>query len=145
MDYGSLQTEIEKAMTNQGLPVCDKLATKTIQLYETLMVRFDVMLVGPTLGGKTTDYKCLGTAMTKLREQDHEEENYKKTMFACFNPNAISMGELYGSSTSSPRSGPMVWAARSCEASSRMRTPSRGSTTSGPSSTAPWTPSGLRA
>ena len=33
--------------------VHDKLVTKTIQLFETFMVRFGVMLVGPTLGGKT--------------------------------------------------------------------------------------------
>lgn len=35
------------------LEVHDKLVTKTIQLFETFMVRFGVMLVGPTLGGKT--------------------------------------------------------------------------------------------
>ena len=84
MDYGALLTEIVKAMATQGLQACDKLATKTIQLYVTFMVRIGVMLVGPTLGGKTTDYKCLSMALTALREQDHEEENYKKTMFTCF-------------------------------------------------------------
>ena len=84
MDYGALLTEIVKAMATQGLQACDKLATKTIQLYVTFMVRIGVMLVGPTLGGKTTDYKCLSMALTALRGQGHEEENYKKTMFTCF-------------------------------------------------------------
>ena len=38
------------------LQVHDKLVTKTIQLFETFMVRFGVMLVGPTLGGKTAGH-----------------------------------------------------------------------------------------
>merc|ERR1719450_2099440 len=47
VDYGVLQTEIEHALTKQSLQVQDKLVTKTIQLFETFMVRFGVMLVGP--------------------------------------------------------------------------------------------------
>eukprot|EP00928_Gymnodinium_smaydae_P068046 TRINITY_DN5109_c0_g4_i2.p1 TRINITY_DN5109_c0_g4~~TRINITY_DN5109_c0_g4_i2.p1 ORF type:complete len:3873 (+),score=1233.23 TRINITY_DN5109_c0_g4_i2:1305-11621(+) len=96
MDYGALQVEIEAAMTLQSLQVHDKLVTKTIQLFETFNVRFGVMLVGPTLGGKTTDYKTLAIAMSKLRDDGHTDERYQKTHFTTFNPKAITMGELYG-------------------------------------------------
>ena len=33
--------------------------TKVIQLFDTFNVRFGVMIVGPTGGGKTTCYKVL--------------------------------------------------------------------------------------
>jgi dynein heavy chain len=60
------------------------------------MVRFGVMLVGPTLGGKTTTYTILSDALTALRDADDPDENFRKTMYTTFNPKAISMGELYG-------------------------------------------------
>jgi dynein heavy chain len=96
IDYGSLQTEIENALLKQGLQIDDKLVGKTIQLFETFQVRFGVMLVGPTLGGKSTDYKSLAIALTQLREDNHPDEKFQKTVYRCLNPKAISMGELYG-------------------------------------------------
>ena len=76
--------------------VHDKLVTKTIQLFETFMVRFGVMLVGPTLGGKSVDYKTLAIALTQLREDNSPDERFQKTKYSCFNPKGITMGELYG-------------------------------------------------
>merc|ERR1719162_1681646 len=96
IDYGSLQTEIENALVKQGLQIDDKLVIKTIQLFETFQVRFGVMLVGPTLGGKSADYKSLAIALTQLREDGHPDEKYQKVNFKCLNPKAITMGELYG-------------------------------------------------
>ena len=40
---------------------------KTIQLFETFNVRFGVMIVGFTMGGKTCLYRMLAKALTKLR------------------------------------------------------------------------------
>jgi len=96
VDYGVLQTEIEGALTKQSLQINDKLVTKTIQLFETFMVRFGVMLVGPTLGGKSTDYKTLALALSQLREDSNPDERFQKTKYSCFNPKGITMGELYG-------------------------------------------------
>jgi len=96
IDYGSLQVEIENALLKQSLQVHDKLVTKTIQLFETYMVRFGVMLVGPTLGGKTVDYKTLAMALTALRDNDSPDERYQRCKYTCFNPKGITMGELYG-------------------------------------------------
>jgi len=96
IDMGALQVEIENAMLKQSLQIHDKLVTKTIQLFETFNVRFGVMLVGPTLGGKSTDYKTLALALTQLREDGNPDEKFQKTTIKCFNPKSISMGELYG-------------------------------------------------
>ena len=56
-DYGLLQTEIELVQEHQGLQVIQSQVKKVIQLYETMLVRHGVMLVGPTGSGKTTVYK----------------------------------------------------------------------------------------
>lgn len=53
-DYGVLQTAMETVITETGLQIVDKQIVKVIQLYETMIVRWGVMLVGPTGGGKTS-------------------------------------------------------------------------------------------
>lgn len=96
IDRGALQVEIQNGLSRQGLQVHPVLVSKTIQLFETFDVRFGVMLVGDTLGGKTADYKTLAIAQTQLREDNHSDEKFQKTKFTCFNPKSITMGELYG-------------------------------------------------
>jgi hypothetical protein len=45
---------------------------QVIQLYETTIVRHGLMLVGPTMGGKTCCYRSLQKAMTKLNAAGNE-------------------------------------------------------------------------
>jgi len=51
---------------SKSLQNVDKLNQKVIQLFETMNVRFGVMIVGPAGGGKTTIYKVLADSMTQL-------------------------------------------------------------------------------
>lgn len=69
---------------------------KVIYLYETFNVRFGVMLVGPTGGGKTTCYNVLADVMTELRNANHPDRSFQVVHKKILNPKAISMGELYG-------------------------------------------------
>jgi len=69
---------------------------KVIYLYETFAVRFGVMLVGPTGGGKTCCYEVLADVMTTLREQNHPDKMFQLVRKQVFNPKAITMGQLYG-------------------------------------------------
>lgn len=57
-DYGLLETEIRSVLGKHKLQLHDNQVTKVIELYETMIVRHGVMLVGPTGGGKTTVYRC---------------------------------------------------------------------------------------
>ena len=50
------------------------------------------MLVGPTGGGKTSNYRILQHAMTSL---GHTEQ-FEKVHVDILNPKSITMGQLYG-------------------------------------------------
>jgi len=65
---------------------------KTIQLYDTIQVRHGLMIVGPTGGGKTSNYKTLAHAMTAIRDLP----NFEKVNYHILNPKSILMGQLYG-------------------------------------------------
>ena len=95
-DYGELRVAVEKSIDSSGLQIIPDFVIKVIQLYETFNVRFGVMLVGPTGGGKTQCYRMLQAAMTLLRERGHKDPNFQKTNTFVFNPKCIKMGELYG-------------------------------------------------
>ncbi|XRB21521.1 dynein axonemal heavy chain [Pseudoscourfieldia marina] len=95
-DYGDLQKAVEASLLAAGKQLVDDFVLKTIQLHETFNVRFGVMLVGPTGGGKTVVYETLKAAMTMLREQKHKDDTYQVTHTYTFNPKCIKMGELYG-------------------------------------------------
>ena len=63
-DYSQLKKQIEASCINLGFQAKEEFMTKVIFLYETFAVRFGVMLVGPTGGGKTTCYEVLADVMT---------------------------------------------------------------------------------
>ena len=50
---------------------------QVIQLYETMVVRHGVMLVGPTGGGKTTCYQMLAETLTQLHNDGVKNQDYK--------------------------------------------------------------------
>eukprot|EP00501_MAST-03F_sp_TOSAG23-6_P002062 GSMAST32.ASY1.ANO1.2153.1 assembled CDS len=56
-----------------------------IQLYEMIVVRHGLMVVGPTGGGKSSNIYVLQDALTMLKEYNY------------INPKSITMGQLYGS------------------------------------------------
>ena len=89
-------TQIEDSIDHFHLQRNQTFILKTIQLFETFNVRFGVMLVGPTGGGKTTCYKMLQHTMTTLREQGSKDDRFQFVKKIILNPKSISMGELYG-------------------------------------------------
>ncbi|XP_022090689.1 dynein heavy chain 6, axonemal-like isoform X2 [Acanthaster planci] len=95
-DYGTLQTFIVQALVDKGLQPEECIVKKVIQLYETMIVRHGVMLVGPTGGGKTTTYEILQSSLTELHKAGEESPYYQPVHTYVLNPKAVSMGELYG-------------------------------------------------
>ena len=59
VDYGDLLRALGESCQEMGLQAVDSFVAKCIQLYETTLVRHGLMLVGPTMGGKTACYRAL--------------------------------------------------------------------------------------
>mmetsp|Transcript_39705 Transcript_39705/g.74534 ORF Transcript_39705/g.74534 Transcript_39705/m.74534 type:complete len:1860 (+) Transcript_39705:1-5580(+) len=95
-DYGKLQIAIEDCISTAELQKHPPFILKVIQFFETLNVRFGVMLVGPTGSGKTENYRLLQAAMTELRDKGSVDERYQRTHTYILNPKCMKMGELYG-------------------------------------------------
>uniref|UniRef100_K7FYG4 Dynein axonemal heavy chain 6 n=1 Tax=Pelodiscus sinensis TaxID=13735 RepID=K7FYG4_PELSI len=95
-DYGILQSTIIDVMLSKGLQTEACMVHKVIQLYETMLVRHGVMLVGPTGGGKTTVYEILAQTLGDLHDAGEENPFYQPVKTFILNPKSITMGELYG-------------------------------------------------
>ncbi|KAM4603926.1 dynein axonemal heavy chain 6 [Polymixia lowei] len=97
-DYGVLHSTILESLIKRGLQPLASMTNKVIQLYETMMVRHGVMLVGPTGGGKTTVYTILADTLEALHSAGHGASNpfYLPVKTYVLNPKSVTMGELYG-------------------------------------------------
>ena len=80
-----LESQIKESMAQFNLQPLPNLLKKCLELYQTLQVRFGVMLIGPTNSGKSTSFKLLSSALST------ENINYFQ-----LNPKSISLSELYG-------------------------------------------------
>ncbi|KAL0019092.1 hypothetical protein WJX77_000912 [Trebouxia sp. C0004] len=92
VDYGDLLQALGESCQEMGLQAVDSFVAKCIQLYETTLVRHGLMLVGPTMGGKTACYRALQKAMIRLNETGR----FEKVRVVALNPKSITMGQLYG-------------------------------------------------
>ncbi|GBG25533.1 Dynein heavy chain 6, axonemal [Hondaea fermentalgiana] len=101
-DTGDLREMVESVLASETLQCVDAFVGKIIQLYETMNVRFGITIVGPTGGGKSTAYKTLAEALTRLYAQQHaagiadDDIPYRTVHQQVLNPKCITMGELYG-------------------------------------------------
>lgn len=96
VDYGLLQTQIEKELEKRNLQKEAPFITKVIQFHETTIVRHGVMLVGQTTTGKSTNSDILAAALTEMNAAGDTGTGVEKIEQYRLNPKAVSMGELYG-------------------------------------------------
>lgn len=85
---------IRDVLMEKKLECTKSVINKATQLYETLNVRFGVMLVGPAGSGKTKCCETLQTALTRLCTSGND--HFHITHAYVLNPKSVSMGELYG-------------------------------------------------
>nr|XP_029134611.1 dynein heavy chain 6, axonemal [Labrus bergylta] len=97
-DYGVLHSTILESLVKRNLQPLPSMTKKVIQLYETMIVRHGVMLVGPTGGGKTTVYTILADTLETLYRKGYNDSNpfYQLVKTYVLNPKSVTMGELYG-------------------------------------------------
>ncbi|XP_063529439.1 dynein axonemal heavy chain 7-like [Cydia strobilella] len=77
-----------------NLQANDFFVEKVLQLYEMILVRHGLMLVGFPISGKTTSYHALGAALACVHEKGLMGEN--PVEWTVINPKSITMGQLYG-------------------------------------------------
>jgi len=92
MDYGVLLTAIENACTFLNLQQKEAYKLKCIQLYETILVRHGLMLVGQTCSGKTSVISTLQLALSSIPNNPE----FTKTLRQTLNPKSITQHQLYG-------------------------------------------------
>ena len=96
-NYEYFIKNIKARLKEKDLQLHAPFMNKVIQLYETFVVRFGVMLVGFTGSGKTTCYETLASVMTHERlNNKNAPREMQVVKMEVLNPKAISMGELYG-------------------------------------------------
>lgn len=94
--YGELQASIEHCMAARNLQTLPPLVSKCIQLYETMRVRWGVMLVGPAGSAKTSVLHSLADSLTKLYNDEVLGPDYRPVRIQTLNPKSVTMDELYG-------------------------------------------------
>ncbi|CAH0726011.1 unnamed protein product, partial [Brenthis ino] len=77
-----------------NLQANDFFIEKVLQLYEMILVRHGLMLVGLPFSGKTKCYHALGHALGMVSEKGLIDEH--PVEWTVINPKSITMGQLYG-------------------------------------------------
>ncbi|KAK3261161.1 hypothetical protein CYMTET_29916, partial [Cymbomonas tetramitiformis] len=93
-DYDLMRASLDKVAEKMNLQTVDAFVVKTFQLYEMILVRHGLMLVGYSYGAKTSAWRALQGTLTDLCSLGLLGEN--KTKVVVMNPKSIYMGQLYG-------------------------------------------------
>ncbi|KAG7391800.1 Dynein heavy chain 1, axonemal [Phytophthora pseudosyringae] len=96
LDLGALISVIKLQTHRLQLQPVPYFLTKCIQLYETIVVRHGLMVVGATGGGKSCNIAVLADALTELQRRGESGFAFEKVVKYQLNPKSITMGQLYG-------------------------------------------------
>ncbi|KAK3579501.1 hypothetical protein CHS0354_028323 [Potamilus streckersoni] len=93
-DYGVFMEAMKDNIAKKHLQPVPWFLEKIIQVYEMILVRHGLMIVGEPLGGKTQSYQILAAGLGDLCVANLYPEF--KTQYRIINPKSITMGQLYG-------------------------------------------------
>jgi len=93
-DYDDITAAMLRQCEKQNLQPTDVFLAKILQLYEMILVRHGLMLVGLSYGAKTCSWRVLQATLGDLCLAGKQEENKTRVVF--INPKSITMGQLYG-------------------------------------------------
>ncbi|KAL7044814.1 hypothetical protein ACKWTF_002067 [Chironomus riparius] len=93
-DYDVFNRAVQKACNENNIQCTDPFLEKIQQIYEMILVRHGLMIVGYPFGGKTTAYRMLARALEIIEEGGEMDEH--KAIYTVINPKSITMGQLYG-------------------------------------------------
>lgn len=72
--HTTLKNLVESVMLDKGSQISDEIVSRIIYLYQTIVMRHGIMIVGSTLSGKTTTIKTLEEALKRSRDNEIQEK-----------------------------------------------------------------------
>uniref|UniRef100_A0A6P7FSH9 Dynein heavy chain 7, axonemal isoform X1 n=1 Tax=Diabrotica virgifera virgifera TaxID=50390 RepID=A0A6P7FSH9_DIAVI len=93
-DYIILNKAVRDTCETRNIQCVPCFLQKVQQLYEMIIVRHGLMIVGLPFAGKTTSYRVLADALALVEERGGMDEH--KAIYVVMNPKSITMGQLYG-------------------------------------------------
>lgn len=84
-DYGTLIDKMKEACVEKNQVPKKEFLDKSIQLYETILVRHGLMVVGQAFSGKSRVIKTLQRAMSLIKD----DPNFVNVLTYCLNPKSI--------------------------------------------------------
>ena len=93
-EYDDMRNSLTIECAKRNLQPTPVFLEKIFQLYEMILVRHGLMIVGYSYGAKTSMWRTLAGALGDLNEKGLLEEN--KVKVVVINPKSIYMGQLYG-------------------------------------------------
>ncbi|EFJ50020.1 dynein heavy chain 6 [Volvox carteri f. nagariensis] len=93
-DYSALDERLKTNCGKLNLQPTSVFLDKAHQLYEMILVRHGLMLVGYSYGAKTSIYRALAGSLGDLEAAGLMEEH--RVQLRIMNPKSITMGQLYG-------------------------------------------------
>ena len=96
LDYGALFEEMKDEIEARNLQPCPFFLTKVLQLYEMIVVRHGLMVVGGPGGGKSSSIHVLEKTLGRLRARGARGFAYESVRIFQLNPKSITMGQMYG-------------------------------------------------
>jgi dynein heavy chain len=73
-DYGEFMNLLTKTLRNMKIVYNECYIERIVQIYEMILVRHGLMIIGDTIAGKTTSYKALAQTLTELNEKSIQDE-----------------------------------------------------------------------
>ena len=93
-DYVNMDICLINQTKKLGLQFTEFFHEKCLQLYEMVVCRHGLMIVGRPYGTKTSMLRALSQALTELNEKGQNDENV--TELHSLNPKSVKMTQLYG-------------------------------------------------
>lgn len=95
-DYDLLTAALKRQCAAHNLQATDYFLLKATQLYEMVVVRHGLMLVGQPFSGKSCALTVLAGALGDLADAGVKGPLFNRVQKVVINPKAVTMGHLYG-------------------------------------------------
>ncbi|XP_072152186.1 dynein axonemal heavy chain 3 isoform X4 [Bemisia tabaci] len=95
-DSTKLVDALKNSLKKHNLQATEFVVSKLLQLYEVIVQRHSIILVGEPFSGKTCSYQVLAESIGYIKDTTSEKMKETKIPYKIINPKAVTMGQLFG-------------------------------------------------